>query len=80
VISTGRERTQLGPVGMNSEQEMSEQKTKTILVSVTVCSNTRNSRGSASRWEMRTQMVLLRAQNYHERTNKQNSDTTEICG
>jgi len=51
---TGRERTQLGPMRMNSEQEISKQETKTTLVSVTVCSNRRDSRGSASRWEMGT--------------------------
>ena len=54
MISTGRERTQLGPMGMNSEQEMSKQETKTTVVSVTVCSNRRDSSGSFSRWEMRT--------------------------
>jgi len=53
VISTGREKTHLGPIGMNSEQEMSKQETKTILVSVTVCSNRRNSRWFAvdGTWE-----------------------------
>jgi len=76
VISTGRERMQLGPMGMNSEQEMSKQEIKITLLSVTVCSNRRDSGGSASRWEM----VLVRAQYYHERTNKQNSITTEIHG
>jgi len=63
---------------MDSEQEISTQETERALVSVTVCSNRRDSRGSASRWELGTQIVLLRAQYYNERTNKQNSVTTEM--
>jgi hypothetical protein len=41
-------------------------------------SNRRDIRGSASRLEMGTWMVLLRAQYYHQRTNEQNGVTTEI--
>lgn len=80
MISTGRDRTQLGPMEMNSEQEISKQETERTLLSVTVCSNRRDSRVSASRWELGTRMVLFRAQYYHERTNKQNSVTTKIPG
>lgn len=80
MISTGRERTQLGWMEMNSEQEMSKQETERTLVSVTICNNRRDSRGSASRWELGTWMVLLRAQYYHEKTSKQNTVTIEIPG
>jgi hypothetical protein len=53
VISTGRKRTQLGPMGMNSEREMLQKETNVTLV-LQYVSNRRDIRGSASRLEMGT--------------------------
>ena len=66
-------------MGMNSEQEMSKQETKTTLVSqYVVIGGTIG--GVPVDGEMGTQMVLVRAQYCHQRTNKQKTVTTKICG